>query len=221
MAHAKEGRLRVSPTIAQIPVVGIVDYQTGNVRSIANAFGHLGARVELIRDSRAIDKASHLLLPGVGAFGFCVERLRASGLVEAIAEWTFTKKRPILGICVGMQLLADDSDELGHQSGLGWIGGTVRKLVSDDPNLRVPHVGWNTAVFEKPFGDFAQGESADFYFDHSYAYHAPAHGSTLAYSHHIEVFCSALCADNLIAAQFHPEKSQNAGMRFLRGFLAM
>ena len=203
------------------PVVGIIDYQAGNIRSIANAFEHLGARVEHIRTASAISSASHLLLPGVGAFGFCADRLRASGLIPAILQWTFEQQKPILGICVGMQLLADDSDELGLQQGLGWVGGSVRRLQSEDPLVRIPHVGWNTAVFEQPFGDFAAGDGADFYFDHSYAYRSPVRGAPLARSHHAEPFCAAVRADNLVAAQFHPEKSQTAGMRFLRGFLAM
>lgn len=203
------------------PVVGVIDYQAGNIRSIANAFEHLGARVELIRDAAAMAKASHLLLPGVGAFGFCAERLRASGMVPAMEEWVFIQKRPLLGICVGMQLLADDSDELGMQQGLGWMGGGVRRLRSHDAEVRIPHVGWNTAVFEQPFGDFAAGDGADFYFDHSYAYREPLRGAPLARCSHAEPFCAAVQAGNLVAAQFHPEKSQTAGMRFLRGFLAM
>jgi imidazole glycerol-phosphate synthase subunit HisH len=202
-------------------VVGIIDYGAGNLRSIENAFEHLGARVLLVRTPGDVAGATHLLLPGVGAFGFCAERLRASGLIPAIEYWAFTERRPLLGICVGMQLLADDSDELGAQVGLGWMGGPVRLLQSADPLVRIPHVGWNTARFEASFGDFRAGDEADFYFDHSYAYRMPRQADMLATCWHGEAFNAALRRDNLVAAQFHPEKSQAAGMRFLRGFLAM
>jgi imidazole glycerol-phosphate synthase subunit HisH len=202
-------------------VVGIIDYGAGNLRSIENAFEHLGARVLRMRVPSDIAAATHLLLPGVGAFGFCAERLRASGLAPGIERWVFGEHKPLLGICVGMQLLADDSDELGLQAGLGWMGGPVRRLHSTDPAVRIPHVGWNTARFEADFGDFQTGDEADFYFDHSYAYRQPTQGGALASCWHGEAFNAALRRDNLVAAQFHPEKSQAAGMRFLRGFLAM
>ena len=203
------------------PVVGIIDYGAGNLRSIENAFEHLGARVVHVRTAGDMDPATHLLLPGVGAFGFCAERLRASTLVPAVERWVFDDRKPLLGICVGMQLLADDSDELGLQSGLGWMGGPVRRLHSDDPAVRIPHVGWNTALFKEDFGDFSAGDEADFYFDHSFAYRKPRQANALASCWHGEPFNAALRRDNLVAAQFHPEKSQAAGMRFLRGFLAM
>ncbi|MFM9879530.1 MAG: imidazole glycerol phosphate synthase subunit HisH [Burkholderiaceae bacterium] len=204
-----------------MPRVGIIDYQAGNIRSIANAFEHLGAQVLQVREPADMAGASHLLLPGVGAFGYCAQRLHASGLLPAISDWTLTHKKPILGICVGMQLLADSSSEMGLQQGLGWIGGQVRQIRSDPPQVRVPHVGWNTATFALPFGSFAAGDAADFYFDHSYAYLQPRLGQALALCQHGGDFCAALVHDNLVAAQFHPEKSQAAGMRFLQAFLQM
>ena len=201
--------------------VGIVDYQAGNIRSITNALEHLGARVVRVRVPADGDTATHLLLPGVGAFGFCAARLRTSGLLPFVEDWIFARKRPALGICVGMQLLADSSDEMGLQPGLGFMGGEVRRLHSNEPSVRVPHVGWNAASFCEGFGDFTSGESADFYFDHSYAYRTPTYGHVLATCRHGETFCAALRRDNLVAAQFHPEKSQGAGMRFLNAFMAM
>lgn len=202
-------------------IVGIIDYQSGNVRSITNAFETLGARVVLIRDAADVSSVSHMVLPGVGAFGFCAEKLTQSGLIPAIHEWTFAMRRPMLGICVGMQLLAQNSDELGMHDGLGWFEGVVRRLHADSPLVRIPHVGWNTAVFEQPFGDFAVGDSSDFYFDHAYAFQPQGADAPLALSTHGQTFAAALRRDNLVAAQFHPEKSQAAGMRFLRGFLEL
>jgi glutamine amidotransferase len=202
-------------------IVGLIDYQAGNIQSITNAIDYLGAQSLRIRSSADLNGVTHLLLPGVGAFGYCADRLRASGLLPAVEEWTFEKKRPILGICVGMQLLADSSDELGIQQGLGWAGGFVARLQSDNPTIRVPHVGWNTVEFGDEFGEYHKGDCADFYFDHSYAYATPTHGHTVASCTHGRTFSAVIRRDNLIAAQFHPEKSQAAGMKFLRSFLAM
>ncbi len=220
MARAQELGRRENVSCSSA-VVGIVDYQAGNIRSITSALEHLGARAIRIRAPGDGNDATHLLLPGVGAFGFCAGRLRASGLLAYLEEWTLGRKRPTLGICVGMQLLADTSDEMGFQRGLGFCGGEVRRLTSTDPSVRIPHVGWNAAVFCDDFGEFKSGESADFYFDHTYGYRTPISGSVLATCHHGETFCAALRRDNLVAAQFHPEKSQAAGMRFLRSFMAM
>lgn len=204
-----------------MPTVGIIDYQAGNIRSLANAFEYLGSQVVHVRAPSDMRGLSHLLLPGVGAFGHCASNLHHCGLLPEIENWTFQQRRPILGICVGMQLLADTSDEMGLQRGLGWIGGEVRRIASNSPLIRVPHVGWNTATFIQSFGDYAAGDTADFYFDHSYAYQRPRLGKPLAMCQHGEAFCAALVSGNLVAAQFHPEKSQAAGMRFLKAFLGM
>lgn len=202
-------------------IVGVVDYQAGNIRSIVNAIEHVGASAIRVTVPSDIGQATHLLLPGVGAFGFCAERLRASGLLPALTQWTLQERRPMLGICVGMQLLADWSDELGRQQGLGWTGGVVEALQAAPPAIRVPHVGWNTVRFDEAFGDFAAGSEADFYFDHSFALDAPTQGRRLAACTHGRPFTAALRHGNVVAAQFHPEKSQTAGMRFLRGFLEL
>lgn len=208
-------------TLARPPVVGVIDYQAGNIQSIVNAVEHLGASALRISAVDDLDHATHLLLPGVGAFGFCAARLRATGLLPALERWTLNEHRPMLGICVGMQLMADQSEELGRQEGLGWGGGVVQKLRPESAAARVPHVGWNTVRFDEAFGDFSSGEEADFYFDHSYAYHSPTYAHRLASCNHGQIFCAAIRRGSLLAAQFHPEKSQAAGMRFLRGFLSL
>jgi glutamine amidotransferase len=162
---------------------------------------------------------THLVLPGVGAFGFCAERLAGSGMIGLVERWAFEDRRPLLGICVGMQLLADRSDESPSAKGLAWLGGAIESL-APGPGVRVPHVGWNTVTFEQPWGEFRTGDAADFYFDHSFAYIHPTAGTSVASCEHGVRFSAVVRRDNLIAAQFHPEKSQSAGMRFLRGFLA-
>lgn len=201
-------------------LVGIVDYQAGNIHSIQSAFEYLGARTVPVRSGEILDQLTHILLPGVGAFGYCANRLIASGLVPALEVAAFEKRIPLLGICVGMQLLADRGEEMGGHDGLGWIGGEVKAL-QPAPAIRVPHVGWNDVRFEQPFGGFAAGESADFYFDHSFAYYDPRMGEVLGSCEHGERFAAIVRRENVIAAQFHPEKSQTAGLKFLTGFLDM
>ena len=200
--------------------VGIVDYRAGNLRSIANAFDHLGSDVTTVTRVEDMGPLSHLVLPGVGAFGHCAENLRASGLVQAIAEWAFDRRRPVLGICVGMQLLADAGEEFGYHAGLGWIPGRVRRLHSQNLNARLPHVGWNTVRFVAPVAGYAVDEADDFYFDHSFGFFCDDPGHTAAECTHGEKFAAVVRRDNLLASQFHPEKSQDAGLRFLAGFLA-
>lgn len=202
-------------------LVGIVDYQAGNIRSIESAFEYLGARVSRIEREADLAPATHILLPGVGAFGHCAAKLRATGLVPGLERAILGGGKPMLGICVGMQLLSDSSEELGGHEGLGWIGGTVREIRPARAGERVPHVGWNDVRFTEPFGDFATGDSADFYFDHSFAYHDPRNGTAIGLCDHGGPFAAVIRRDNLVAAQFHPEKSQASGLRFLTGFLAM
>jgi glutamine amidotransferase len=198
--------------------VGLIDYQAGNIQSIDNALSHLGARVRRVVREGDIEGCTHLVLPGVGAFGFCADRLRASGLTPAVRSWALDQQRPLLGICVGMQLLAGGSEESPASPGLGWLGGTVRKFAAGE-GIRVPHVGWNTVEFVTPFGDFGGSATADFYFDHSFAWDRPADGDVVGECTHGVRFSAVVRRGNVVAAQFHPEKSQSAGLRFLGGFL--
>jgi len=202
-------------------LVGIVDYRAGNIHSIENAFLHLGARVTLIETEAEIAPVTHLLLPGVGAFGHCAEKLAATGLVEPLRRAAYEEKKPLLGICVGMQLLADRGEEGGGYDGLGWIGGEVGALHAPSPEIRIPHVGWNDVLFEEDFGMFKAGDAPDFYFDHSFAYRNPRKGRLVGSCDHGGRFAAIVRDDNIVAAQFHPEKSQTSGMRFLTGFLDM
>lgn len=201
--------------------VGIVDYQSGNTRSVTNAVEFAGGTAKVVHRVEDIAGCSHLLLPGVGAFGFCAAQLRASGLLPAIQQWALADRKPLLGICVGMQLLADHSEEQGRHAGLGWLGGAVRKMNRPaGSSIRIPHVGWNEVQFLEPFGDLRQGESPNFYFDHSYAYESPRHGSEIGRCSHGRQFSAVIRHENIVAVQFHPEKSQVAGMRVLRAFFA-
>lgn len=199
--------------------VGIIDYQAGNVRSLLNAFESLGVDVCMVAVPDELTAKTHLVLPGVGAFGYCAEKLAESGMLDSLNHWVLVDKKPLLGICVGMQLLADFSEEHGMHQGLGWIGGQVLGLQPEYPDVRVPHVGWNTVEFQAEFGRFRAGDRADFYFDHSFAYRNTPSGVELAYCMHGIPFTAIVRKGNLLAAQFHPEKSQDAGKKFLKGFL--
>lgn len=203
------------------PVVGLVDYQAGNIFSIRNAVEHLGVDCETVTRPAELEDISHLLLPGVGAYSHCAARLEASGLKPAIHRWAIDEGRPILGICVGMQLLMQASLEYGRHAGLGWIEGEVTALPADPPEHRVPHVGWNEVVFETGFGEIAAGRALDFYFDHSYAVQNAPEDAVLARSRAAVPFAAAVRKGNILGIQCHPEKSQRAGQMFLAGFLAM
>lgn len=206
-------------TSAQQRVVGVVDYQAGNIQSIENAFLHVGAKVVRVRSSVELEECTHVVLPGVGAFGFCAEHLTASGLLSHLRRWVFDDRRPLLGICVGMQMCGDSSEESPGVAGLGWIGGEIRRIPVL-PEVRVPHVGWNAVQFERTYGSFGAGDAADFYFDHSFAYHEPTMGRTVGSCMHGVRFSAIIERDNVTAVQFHPEKSQAAGLRFLEAFLS-
>jgi glutamine amidotransferase len=199
--------------------VGIIDYHAGNIRSIENAFEHIGVHVVRIGSEADMERCTHLVLPGVGAFGFCAEQLQASGITPGLQQWVFDLRKPLLGICVGMQLLGDRSEESPDQPGLAWVGGDIKRLRSE-ATVRVPHVGWNAVHFERPFGKFASGSQADFYFDHSFAYGEPRTGGVVGYCEHGIRFSAHIEMENITAVQFHPEKSQASGLRFLDGFLA-
>ncbi len=199
-------------------VVGLVDYKAGNVQSIENSFAHVGASVVRVKQESDLADCTHVVLPGVGAFGFCAEKLAATELRSALDDWAFTRRKPLLGICVGMQLMADGSEESPGAGGLGWIGGQVR-MFRGAPGVRVPHVGWNTVRFAEAWCDFPAGFAADFYFDHSFAYGEPTHGRAIGICRHGEEFSAIIQRENVIAVQFHPEKSQTAGLRLIENFL--
>lgn len=200
--------------------VGLVDYQSGNLLSISNAIEHLGARVSRVREGTDMGGLTHLVLPGVGAFGYCMGNLRSSGMIPLLERWVLDHK-PLLGICVGMQLLADFGEEGSGCAGLGWIGGVVGLLRTSDPALRVPHVGWNSVMFHNAFGGIPAGASADFYFDHSYAFGSTSGSLVVGRCSHGTSFPAVVRKGSLVGAQFHPEKSQGSGMRFLSGFLGL
>jgi imidazole glycerol-phosphate synthase subunit HisH len=201
--------------------IAIIDYGMGNLRSVVNAFNTIGYAASIVQDPNVLSEFSHIVLPGVGAFGDGMKNLRSSGWLDVLEREIIEKKKPFLGICLGMQLLATMGTENGLQEGLDWISGTVKKIESDDPQIRVPHVGWNDVSFLKKEGLYKDlGDSQVFYFVHSYFFDVNAESSIISglTTHGIE-FVVSIEKDNIHGVQFHPEKSQKIGLKVLENFI--
>jgi len=196
----------------------LVDYGAGNLRSVENALRAAGAgEVAVSADPAAVAGADRIVLPGVGAFAACMNGLTAiPGMVDALREAAIARARPFLGICVGMQLMADLGVEHGDHPGLGWIPGRVERIEPADPAVKVPHMGWNDVVPSADHPLIAAGEA---YFLHSYAFLPAEPRTLLATTDHGGRRTAAIGRDNLIGVQFHPEKSQRYGQAFLSRFL--
>jgi imidazole glycerol-phosphate synthase subunit HisH len=199
-------------------VIALVDYGAGNLRSVANALKAAGAEgVCVTADPAVVRAADRIVLPGVGAFRACAEALRSvPGLVEAMTERVEVGAAPFLGICVGMQLLADRSIEFGESTGLGWIGGEVRAIERTDPAIKVPHMGWNDVAPSRHHSLIAGGEA---YFLHSFHFAASDPATVAAMTDHGGGLVAAVAQDTVLGVQFHPEKSQDYGLALLARFL--
>ncbi len=196
----------------------LVDSGTGNLHSVEHTLLSLGAQVRRVDQAAGLKGGGQVILPGVGAFGKFMQGLHAAGLVEALAE-VVHRGDPLLGICVGMQALFEGSDELGDFAGLAILAGRVVRF-PDLPGLKVPHTGWNQLLPQRPCqlaGGLAPGTYA--YFNHSY-YCAPAHaGDITALTEHGLAFASMVQHENVLGVQFHPEKSQQTGLKILANFI--
>ncbi len=200
-------------------MIGIIDIDMGNLRSVAKAVWSLGQDFVMVREPVGLAAVSHCILPGVGQFRTASERLVASGLREALRGFA-GDGRPLLGICLGMQLLADDGDEGGGSPGLGVVPGRVTKL-EPGGDLRVPHVGWNTVALRRAHPVFAAVlPRRDFYFVHSFAFRAAAADDdvVLGETEHGSAFTSVVARGSVVGVQFHPEKSQKNGLALLESF---
>ena len=201
--------------------VALIDYGSGNLRSAEKALIRAAdGRADIVVTDRPelIARADRLVLPGVGAFAACMAALEArDGVIEAMTEAVHMRAAPFLGICVGMQLLATRGLEFGETEGLGWIPGDVKRLEVDDPHLKIPHMGWNEVT---PTGDgllFPAPETM--YFTHSFAFHPAETADVAAIAEHGQRFAAAVQRGNMAGVQFHPEKSQAAGLALLVRFL--
>ena len=203
----------------QSPLLGLIDYGSGNLRSVGKALDKVGARVEHLDTPDRLEEMDALVLPGVGAFGDCAAQLRQRGLWNPIADW-LRAERPFLGICLGYQLLFESSEETPGVAGFGRFGGAVRRF--DAPGLKVPQIGWNALRFTRPGTRLWQGleDGPHVYFVHSY-YPQPADaGIIAATADYGGPFAAAIEQGATMGVQFHPEKSQDAGLAMLRNFAA-
>lgn len=204
-------------------MINIIDYEMGNLRSVEKAFENLGFEARVSADPNDIKTSDKVVLPGVGAFRDCINNLRKGGFVEPLLEHVSTGK-PLLGICVGMQMLFDESEEFGCHQGLGLIPGKVVRfpsgMVEGEERLKVPHMGWNNISLKKPSPLFAGIEDSSFvYFVHSYYCAAENQEDVAASCRYGDVeFSASIWRDNIMATQFHPEKSQTIGLNIFKNF---
>jgi glutamine amidotransferase len=201
-------------------MIAIINYGSGNIRAITNILGRLDAPYRIVSMVSELAGAEKFILPGVGAFDETMGQLEASGLQPALNELVQGKKIPVLGICVGMQILAESSEE-GTKAGLGWIKGAVRKFRpgAGGARLSLPHMGWNDVNSTRPTRLFAHLEQdARFYFLHSYYFDCAQAESAIATTEYGGAFACAVNHDNVYGVQFHPEKSHHFGVQLIRNF---
>ena len=199
-------------------MITIVNYGLGNIQAFANIYKRLGISCSIANDVNELRRATRLILPGVGAFDSAMQRLQASGLRSTLDDLVLNHQVPVLGICVGMQMMAKCSDE-GVLPGLGWIPGEVKRFDESPHALktRLPHMGWND-VYPENNPLFHGIESPRFYFLHSYYFVPKLDDYILANASYGDTFAAAVCKDNVIGVQFHPEKSHHWGIKLLQNF---
>ena len=201
-------------------MITILDYGSGNLNAIKNIYERLNIHFEFANTKEQVEKADHIILPGVGAFDETISTLQDKGFIEVLNKKVFDKKVPILGICVGMQMLAESSEE-GTLNGLGWISGKVKKF---DKNIipgkpKIPHLGWNSIEITRDCPLFNDTDPAvGFYFVHSYYYDCTDETNVICKTLYGNVFHSAVNRDNIYGVQFHPEKSHDNGIQLLKNF---
>jgi glutamine amidotransferase len=200
--------------------IGVVDYGMGNLRSVLNALDEVGQEAAVLTAPEEVAGYGRIIIPGVGAFAEAMDHLRESGLAEALDRHVAAGK-PLLGICLGMQLICRRSQEDGDHEGLGWVDAEVRRF-PPATGLKVPHMGWNAIDFARDHPLLAEVASgADVYFVHSYFVDCTEAGNALGTTEHGIRFASIVARENVYGMQFHPEKSQHVGMQLLRNFATL
>ena len=207
-------------------LTAIIDYESGNLHSAEKAFQRMAQELDagtvvVTSDADVVARADRLVLPGDGAFPACAAELRGhKGIYDAMIEAVEQKGRPFLGICVGMQLMATTGHEYSDTAGLDWVGGDVVKITPSDPVLKVPHMGWNDLVIDHPHPIFDGISSGDHtYFVHSYHFRVKTDAERLAHVDYGGDVTAVIGRDTMIGMQFHPEKSQDVGLRMIGNFL--
>ncbi|MFN3315801.1 MAG: imidazole glycerol phosphate synthase subunit HisH [Raineya sp.] len=199
--------------------IAIIDYDLGNTYSVLNAIEFLGYKVFVTSDYEKLKKANAIILPGVGAFEAAIKSIIRQGLDKILAELVLQEQKPLLGICLGMQLLANSSEENGFHRGLGFIEGAVKKIIPKS-DATVPHVGWNdlhTVQDSKIYSKLK--DSKNFYFDHSYHFECESQYVSATCNYGGLSLVASIQKNNIFGVQFHPEKSQNNGLRLFRAFI--
>lgn len=201
-------------------MIGIIHYGSGNFYAISNIYKNLEIDHTIIHKPEELDSCAKLILPGVGSFDHNMNQLKNSGLRDALDELVLIKKTPIFGICLGMQIMLERSDE-GQEKGLGWIKGSVKKFdpASIETKPKLPHMGWNSVSVKKSHNLFeGVNEEMGYYFIHSYYVDTDRDEDVMSTSHYGNDFVSAINKDNIYATQFHPEKSHSNGILLLKNF---
>jgi len=202
--------------------VAIIDYGLCNLDSVARVVEECGAEARITGSTEGLDVATHIILPGVGAFPVAMDYLRENRIDEELGEQVVENKIPFLGICLGMQLMAEKSYEVTECAGLGWIKGAVKRIEPSGEDQRVPHIGWNEVTYKRDSPLFENVSSGkDFYFVHSFHLAAENPDEIIAETPFGAGFVSAVGRDNIFGVQFHPEKSQNIGFQVIKNFLAI
>lgn len=199
-------------------MIAIVGYGLGNVQAFVHAYKRLGVPLRVATTAEELATAEKVILPGVGSFDWAMERLESSGMRDTLDEVVREKRRPVLGVCVGMQMMARGSDE-GRRPGLGWIAADVKRIEAEGQELLLPHMGWNDVTPRGGDGLLAGMEpSGRFYFLHSYYFAPDRSEEVLGVAEYGRPFCAAVRSGNVWGVQFHPEKSHGWGLRLLKNF---
>jgi imidazole glycerol-phosphate synthase subunit HisH len=203
-------------------LLAIIDYGMGNIRSVQNAFELLGVKTILTKNKKELSDSDGIILPGVGAFQDGMKNLHKDNLIDFLTEMVIDKKKPYLGICLGLEFLAEKSFENGEHDGFGWIKGEIKKITPDSSSYKIPHMGWNDTQIISSGGLLSELDDASFYFLHSYYFQVDELEKSC-----ITSICdyggipitATLQKNNIFATQFHPEKSQLSGLKLLKNFL--
>jgi glutamine amidotransferase len=204
-------------------MIAIIDYKMGNIKSLENALDFLGCESCVTNQAQTILKADKIILPGVGAFDVAMKNLQKYNIIDSLNKAVFEKNIPILGICLGMQILATVGEENGPTDGLGWIDGSVKRFSLGDSKIRIPHIGFNSVDFEDNLPNLFEGltKGADFYFVHSYHMICGSNSDVSSWTQYGEKFVSSVQKGNIFGTQFHPEKSQSNGLKLLKNFISL
>ena len=203
-------------------MIGIVNYGAGNLLSVYNVLDFIGENVEICSSPDELNNKDKIVLPGVGSFKNCMSNLVDRGFYQSLNQLVVNEKRPILGICLGMQLMADRSFEGGEHKGFGWINGDVIKISDKNSILKIPHVGWNSIDIKSGshlLDDLP--EDPDVYFVHSYYMKCKNNNDIIATCEYGEQLTASICNGNIYGTQFHPEKSQEYGIQILENFCSI